>query len=115
MSDLKWCATCGIPNTHEVNVQLWDIYDRLDDDHRFIEPLVFTQEDIEDDPDWYEDRESSGTWLAMERNMAERGLCVTCGRPDLRGVTHDMILSEEDARDKAKYYAEVAAERRMGC
>jgi glycosyltransferase involved in cell wall biosynthesis len=52
---------------------------------------------------------------SMERSMIARGLCGTCGRPDLRGVTPDQIMSEADAQDLAEMHAEQAAERRAGC
>lgn len=113
------CDGCGqLKGVEEYDRKLWDIYHRLDDGgRRFIEPLVYTQSDFED-MGYYgqplDDDDFDAVKLSMERNMAERGLCPECGRPDLRGVTEDDILSEEDAKDMADYYAEIAWERRMG-
>jgi len=114
------CRHCGTLNTEEVRAQLWSLYDRLDDGGRkHIEPLVYTQSDFEDmgyhsmyDMD---DESIDSVKLSMENNMAERGLCPSCGLPDLRGYTEKDFLSEEDARDLADMYAEMAAERRAGC
>lgn len=119
MSELS-CHYCGqLKGVKEYDAKLWDIYHRLDDGRRFIEPLVYTQSDFED-MGYYSmydmDEESiDAVKMSMENNMAERGLCPECGRPDLRRVTEDDILSEEDAKDMADMYAEMAAERRMGC
>jgi hypothetical protein len=92
----------------------------LDDGGRkHIEPLVYTQSDFEDmgyhsmrDMD---DLDRDAVMISMEKNMAERGLCPKCGLPDLRGTTEDDYMTEEDAQALADMYAEMAAERRMGC
>jgi len=98
----------------EYDNALWDLYHRWDGRGRqYIEPLVFTQEDLYED--YYEDDGVDAVKLAMEKNMAERGLCPECGRPDLAGIPESEFLSEEDARAIAEMYAEQAAERRAGC
>jgi hypothetical protein len=112
----KICEGCGqLEGVKEYDAQLWSIYHRLDNGgRRFIEPFVYTQDDLEE-LGFYDDEEMhDSVMLSMERNMAERGLCPKCGRPDLTGVTEDQIMSEEDAQDLADMYAEMAAERRMG-
>jgi hypothetical protein len=110
------CFTCGqLQNCKEYNLRLWDLYDRRKDGRQNIEPLVFTQGDVEDDPDWYEDRPNSGTWLAMERNMHDRGLCPSCGMPDLRGMKEEDFYTHDEHEDMQELWAEEAAERRMGC
>jgi hypothetical protein len=108
------CNGCGqLTGVPEYDAHLRDLYDRLDDGgRRFIEPLVYTGEEFDDS--WDDDRETNWAAVAMERNMAERGLCPSCGRPDLTGKTPDDFLSEEDADDLAEMYAEMAAERRAG-
>lgn len=113
------CSYCGSLDTPEVRRHLFDLYDRLDDNGRkFIEPLVYTQSDFEEmgyhsmyDMD---DDSIEAVKMSMENNMAERGLCPKCGLPDLRGTTEDDYMTEEEARDLADMYAEMAAERRMG-
>lgn len=109
------CNYCGTINTPENREYLYDLYHRLDDGGRkHIEPLVYTQDDLYDAG--YPDEESiDAIKLSMEHNMAERGLCPECGLPDLRGTTEDDFMSHEDAKDLADMYAEMAAERRMGC
>src|SRR5688500_8396990 len=105
------CNGCGqLQGVKAYDAELWSIYHRLDNSKRFIEPFVYTQDDLEE-LGFYDDEEMyDSVMLSMERNMAERGLCPECGRPDLRGVTPDQIMSEEDAKDLADMYAEMAAE-----
>lgn len=107
------CHSCGVPNTPEINSQLWDIYDRIEDGRSTWEPLVYSREEYEDS--WDDQYEENYAMIAMERNMHERGLCPTCGRPDLRGISPDQIMSEEDAKEMHDMWAEQAAERRAGC
>ena len=111
--DQEFCPGCGVPNKPEVTNALWDIYDRIRDGRSTYEPLVFTsdwlQENVQDDED------HDAVMHAMERDMHNRGLCITCGRPDLRGVNPEDVMSEEDAKDMHDMWAEQAAERRAGC
>jgi len=119
-SNLKLpCSNCGSLDTEETRRTLWGLYDRVRDGGRkYIEPLVYTQSDFEDMGyhSMYDMDEESidSVKLSMENNMAERGLCPSCGLPDLRGYHEEDFMTEEEARDEAEYYAEVAAERRMG-
>ena len=106
------CPSCGVPNTPEINRQLWDIYDRIDDGRSTYEPLVFTSDWIAENIVDEEDHEAM--MLAMERDMHNRGLCPTCGRPDLRGLDPSKVMSPEDAKEMHDMWAEQAAERRMG-
>jgi hypothetical protein len=110
---IDFCRACGQIKSPEVDKALWDIYHRIDDGRSSYEPLVFTsdwlQENIMDEDD------EAALDLAMTKDMHNRGLCSVCGRPDLRGVNPEDILSEEDAKDMADMYAEQAAERRAGC
>lgn len=119
--DMPPCAGCGQLQGIEVyDQELWRLYYLLDDHGRkFIEPLVYTQSDFEDmgyssmyDMD---DDSIDAVKMSMEHNMAERGLCPACGRPDLSGTNPEDFLSEEDAKELADMYAEMAAERRAGC
>ena len=88
------------------------MYHRIDDGRSTYEPLVYTsdwlQENIVDEDD------HAAVMHAMERDMGSRGLCPTCGRPDLRGVDPEKIMTAEDAREMQAMWAEQAAERRMG-
>lgn len=102
------CSGCGQVNgVPEYDDKLRDIYHRIRDGRSTWEPLVFTGEEFHEDEE--------GSMLAMERNMAQRGLCVTCSRPDLRGVDPDDVMSEDDAREMHEMWAEQAAEIRAGC
>lgn len=112
--EMKVCSWCGqLEGIEAYDAELWSIYHRLDDGGRkYIEPIVFTGDDFYEmggDEDAYEVMN-----ITMEKNMVERGLCGECGRPDLRGITPDQIMSEEDAQDLHDMYAEMRAEQRMG-
>lgn len=113
MSVCKCCGQLiGIP---EYDDALWDLQARRKDEKQNNTPLVFSSEDLYDDPDWLDDREHSGAWLAMERNMAERGLCTECGRPLLMGKTEDDFYTDEEYEGMCEMWAMEAAERRAGC
>lgn len=121
MSD-KVCDYCGqLEGVAEYDEKLWDIYYRLPSmaSRSHIEPLVYTQSDFEDMGyhSMYDMDEESidAVKISMERNMVERGLCGGCGRPNLAGVDLSELMTEEEARDLHDMYAEMAAERRMGC
>jgi len=110
------CTHCGqLTGNETYDAQLWDVYSRLRDGRQHREALVFTAQDFEDR--WFDDDDPDLdiAMYVMEKDMHGRGLCIKCGRPDLRGVNEDDILSEQDARDLADMYAEEAAERRAGC
>lgn len=111
------CRCCGLPTdlSEDALAHLWDLQARRIDGRQNNEALVYSSDDLYDDPDWLDDRENSGPWLAMGRNMAERGLCPECGLPDLRGMTEDDFYSEEEYEDMCDMWAEQAAERRAGC
>lgn len=109
---MEWCKTCGVPRDHETTEKLWDIYERIEDGRCRREPLVYSREEYEES--WDDDGETNWAMVAMERDMHSRGLCTDCGRPDLSGVTEDMVMSEEDAREMHEMWAEMEAERRMG-
>lgn len=106
------CYYCGVPNTPEINEALWDVYERIRDGRSTYEPLVYTSDWLQENVLDEEDVES--VHMAMERDMDNRGLCSYCGRPNLHGVTKDMIMSEEEAKDLHEMWAEQAAERRLG-
>lgn len=122
MADDKICRGCGqLEGIKEYDEKLWELYHRLKDGGRkYIEPLVYTQGDLEelgfydDDPD---DPYSThqAVMASMEKNMVERGLCGECGRPNLAGKTADDFMTQEEADSLADMYAEMAAERRAGC
>lgn len=113
--DQEFCPSCGVPNNPEINEALWDIYGRIRDGRDTWEPLVYYQDDLEE-IGFYDDEEMhDSVMLSMERNMVERGLCPTCGRPDLRGISPDDIMTHEESKDMHDMWAEQAAERRAGC
>jgi predicted Fe-S protein YdhL (DUF1289 family) len=112
-TDDEFCPGCGQINDERVTERLWGIYERLDDGRQHREGLSF-------DGEWLrehivDDEDHAVLMHTMERDMAQRGLCAGCGRPDLRGIDPASVLSEEDARDLADAAAERAAELRMGC
>lgn len=107
------CHGCGqLTGIPEYDAGLWDLYDRRKDGRQYGEALVFTsdwlQENIVDEED------EQVLDLTMSKDMASRGLCHVCARPNLQGFREDDFLSEEDARDQWEMEAERAAERRMG-
>lgn len=107
---MEICNCCGqLKGIKEYDRELWNIYHRISDGRSTWEPLVFTSDDIEDQDDY------DSMMAAMERDMVRRGLCGECGRPDLRNVNPDDILSVEDLREMQDMWAEEAAERRAGC
>lgn len=108
------CPGCGqLWGVDDYDLKLWDIYARISDGRSTWEPLVFTAQDFDGCPPGED--EIDATNLAMEKNMRERGLCTECRRPDLRGVTAEQIMSEEDAYAMQEMWAERAAEIRAGC
>jgi hypothetical protein len=111
------CIGCGQLNgVVEYDQKLWNLYYRIDDGRSQYEPLVFSQEDREEmGYDFHMDEGFDPMELAMDKNMAERGLCTVCARPNLNGIDESRILSEEDAREMADMYAEQQAEIRAGC
>ncbi len=108
------CSNCNqLEGIKEYDDKLWDIYYRISDGRANYEALVYTREEFEDS--WDDQQEENYATMSMERNMIERGLCPTCNRPNLAGVTDDMILSDEDLKEMAEMWAEEASERRAGC
>lgn len=110
------CGRCGMPSPGvlaSLDELLRELHSRRKDGRQHGEPLVYTQEDI-DEAGGFADDGSDGIMLSMERNMFERGLCTGCGRPNLRGLGKDDFLSREDASALAEMYVEEAAERRAG-
>ena len=108
------CRTCHqLEGIDEYDQELWSIYHRLRDGRSSYEPLVYTsdwlQENVMDDED------HAAVVHSMERDMHRRGLCVTCGRPNLTNIGPDDIMDEDEARELAEMWAEQAAERRAGC
>lgn len=113
MSDKgEFCITCGVPFDEASTGKLWDIYNRIDDGRSTWEPLVFDSEWIQENVMDEEDHEHM--MYAMEKNMDERGLCTSCGRPNLAGVDPERIMSKEDAKEIHDMWAMEAAERRAG-
>jgi hypothetical protein len=111
---MKICNGCGmIEGNKDVDAELWDTYHRISDGRATWEPLVYTMEEYQESYD--DDGETNFAMLAMEQDMVRRGLCPTCGRPDLRNITEDQILSDEDLKEMQDMWAEEAAERRTGC
>lgn len=111
---MKICHVCGqIEGIKEYDKALWDIYYRIGDGRSQLEPLVFTgdwmEENIHDDEDF------DAVMHAMEKDMDNRGLCTECARPNLRYVSPDDIMSEEDAKEMQEMWAQEAQERKFGC
>jgi hypothetical protein len=110
---MEWCQNCGQLHDEATTEKLWDIYHRIRDGRSSYEPLVFysdwLQENVHDEDD------VAAVNLAMEKDMHRRGLCIICGRPDLRRVTPDMVMTKEEAQEIWDMWAEQAAERRAGC
>lgn len=106
------CPNCGVPNTEGATESLYDIYYRIRDGRSSYEALTFDsawlQENVQDEDD------ERALDLAMSKDMVNRGLCPTCGRPDLRGVKPEDIMDEDEAEALWDMWAEQAAERRMG-
>lgn len=111
--NMEFCPTCGIPTDHATTESLWDIYNRIRDGRSTYEPLVFDSAWTEENIIFEEDMEAVDA--AMERDMYNRGLCITCGRPDLRGVKPEDIMDPEEAKEIQNMWAMEAMERRMGC
>jgi hypothetical protein len=109
----EWCPVCGQLTDEHTTAKLRDIYDRLRDGRSTYEALVFTSDWLQENIHDEEDEES--VMLAMERDMAYRGLCTGCARPDLRNIKPSDVMSEEEAQDLHEMWAEQAAERRAGC
>jgi hypothetical protein len=108
------CQGCGqLEGIEEYDNSLWDVYHRISDGRSQYEALVFDSEWLQENVFDEEDEESVN--LAMERDMYNRGLCHTCGRPNLSGVTEDMIIPENEYQGMCDMWAEQAAERRAGC
>lgn len=108
------CTGCGqLVGIPQYDEELWSIYHRINDGRSTYEPLVFTsdwlQENVQDEED------HAAVMHAMDKDMHNRGLCGTCGRPDLSGVDPAKIMSEQDAFEMQEMWAEQAAERRAGC
>ncbi len=111
---MNCCQRCNqLTEIEQYDDKLWDIYHRISDGRSNYEPLIFNsdwlQENVQDDED------HDAVMHAMSKDMRNRGLCPNCGRPDLRGVTKDMILSHEDVKEMNEMHAEQRAERRAGC
>jgi hypothetical protein len=105
------CRTCGVLVEDERYVaRLWDLHGRRADGRQYGRGLAFTGEWLDEHVCDEEDMETLN--LVMERDMAARGLCPSCGLPDLRNAE---IISEEDARELWEMHAEQAAELRAGC
>lgn len=110
------CGNCGtVQGVEEYITTLWELHARRKDEKQLGEPLVYFQDDL-DELGFYDDEDTrDAVMVSMERNMAERGLCPSCGLPDLRGLTAEDFHSEEDMKELQDMWAEEAAERRMGC
>lgn len=106
------CTHCGQLDTPENRAALEELYWRRKDRRQDNEALVYTSADFDYlyDPDDFD-----AARLAMERNMAQRGLCPGCGLPNLAGLTEDDFDTPEDAQAMAEIAAERAAEYRAGC
>ena len=96
----------------EYNVQLWDYYERRKDGVQNIEPLVYTQDDLDEQGFYDDDYMRDSVMESMERDMHNRGLCTECRRPNLSGLQEDDFHTQEDIKEIQELWAEEAAERR---
>lgn len=108
------CQSCGqLTGNQSYDDSLWGVYYRLRDGRGNQEALSFTadwmDENVQDDED------AETLKLAMEKDMARRGLCPSCGRPNLHGISDNDVMPADEARELAEMYAEQAAEIRAGC
>jgi len=110
---IKWCKTCGSVLTPETNSARWEIYERLRDGRQSLEGLTFTSDWVQENV--YDDESHENFIATMERDMYRRGLCVDCSLPDLRGITDDDIMSDEEAQEMHDLWAMERAERNAGC
>src|SRR5882762_10410752 len=95
---MKMCRVCGqLEGIKEYDTILWEIYHRIRDGRSTWEALVFTSDYIQENILDEDDHDSMMT--AMENDMHNRGLCPECGRPDLRGVKPEDIMTEEESRE----------------
>lgn len=110
------CKTCGqITGIKEYDRQLWDYHERRIDGRQNIEPLVYTQDDLDEQGFYDDDYMRDSVMASMERNMHERGLCTECRRPNLTGLQEEDFHSEEDLQELQEMWAIEASERRAGC
>lgn len=108
------CTTCGqLKGIKEYDDTLWDLHHRRKDQKQNIEGLVFDghwmQENIHDEFDM------EVLDHVMSKDMYQRGLCPTCGRPNLSGLTDDDFYTEQEIGELQDMWAMEAMERRMGC
>lgn len=108
------CNGCGqLQGIEEYDAKLWNLYHRIDDGRSSREALVYTSDWLQENV--IDDEDHAAVMHSMERDMSNRGLCTKCGRPNLRGVDPNKIMSEKDAKDMHDMWAEQAAEIRAGC
>jgi hypothetical protein len=75
------CPRCGqVLGVAAYDRRLWDIYVRIIDGRAYRRRLA-----------------QQGDQLARESDASRRGVCATCGRPTLRGITDSELLPEDDS------------------
>jgi len=108
------CNSCGqLTGIDEYDEKLWDLHGRRRDRRQYGEALVFDAEWLQENVRDEEDYEILD--ITMSKDMHQRGLCPTCGRPNLSGMTDADFMDEDEAREAAEAEAERRAEMRMGC
>jgi hypothetical protein len=108
------CASCGqLQGIPEYDDKLWELHSRRKDGRQNIEGLVFDSEWLQENI--MDEHDEEVLDLTMSRDMHNRGLCPTCGRPDLAGKTEEDFYSEQDALEMQDMWAQEVMERRMGC
>jgi hypothetical protein len=90
------CKGCGqLTDVPEYDAKLWDTYNRIKDGRSHYEALVYDSQWLQENV--HDEEDHDAVMHSMEKDMVNRGLCPSCGRPDLRNVKPEDILSEEDA------------------
>ena len=108
------CSTCGqLTGVDAYDEKLWDLYYLRADGRQHGEALVFDSEWLQENI--VDDQDLEVLDLTMSKDMHQRGLCSTCGRPDLSGLGPDDFVDPEEAREIAEMHAERMAEFRAGC
>ena len=108
------CRGCGqVTGVEAYDAKLWELHELRRDGRQHSEGLVFDSEWLQENVLDEEDEQVLD--LTMSKDMHQRGLCPTCGRPNLAGLGQGDFVDPEEARWAAEAHAERMAEFRAGC
>ena len=108
------CRSCGqLTGVGAYDAKLWELHELRRDGRQHGEALVFDSEWLQENV--LDDEDEEILDLTMSKDMHSRGLCPTCGRPNLAGLGPDDFVDPEEARAAAEMHAERMAEFRAGC